>query len=82
MWTPDGRKLVSIGMRIRGGITSHGFALNVDPDLSVYDRFTACSLDDVPMTSLRRIADAEGRALPPESTVRDAVARHLGAGPA
>src|SRR3954447_22335850 len=58
VWTPDHAKLVSIGMRIRGGVTSHGFALNIDPDLSVYTRFTACSLPGVPMTSLRELAEA------------------------
>jgi lipoyl(octanoyl) transferase len=31
VWTPDGGELASIGMRIRGGVTSHGFALNVAP---------------------------------------------------
>ncbi|WP_211268891.1 lipoyl protein ligase domain-containing protein [Actinoplanes subtropicus] len=77
VWTPEHAKLVSIGMRIRGGVTSHGFALNVDPDLSVYERFTACSLDGVPMTSLRRMAEAQGRDLPPESAIRDAIADAL-----
>jgi lipoyl(octanoyl) transferase len=81
VWTPDHAKLVSIGMRIRGGITSHGFALNVDPDLTVFDRFTACRLDGVEMTSLRRLADAAGRELPPEPVVRDALAASLGALP-
>src|SRR6266699_2594609 len=56
VWTPDHRKVASIGMRIRGGVTSHGFALNIDPDLSVFDRFIACGLQDVSMTSLRQIA--------------------------
>jgi len=77
VWTPEHAKLVSIGMRIRGGVTSHGFALNVDPDLSVYERFTACSLDGVPMTSLRRMAEAQGRTVPPESAIRDAIVAAL-----
>ena len=44
VWTPDGRKLVSIGMRIRGGVTSHGLALNITSDLVEFTRFTACGL--------------------------------------
>jgi lipoyl(octanoyl) transferase len=79
VWTPDHAKLVSIGMRIRGGITSHGFALNIDPDLTVYDRFTACRLDGVEMTSLRREAEKTGRDLPSEAIIRDALAARLGA---
>jgi lipoyl(octanoyl) transferase len=82
VWTPDGRKLVSIGMRIRGGITTHGFALNVDTDLAVFERFVACSLDDVAMTSLRRLADERGVQPPADDEVRDAVAAALGARPA
>ena len=78
VWTPEHAKLVSIGMRIRGGVTSHGFALNVDPDLGVFDRFTACRLEGVTMTSLRRLADEQGRALPGDGEIRDALARHLG----
>jgi lipoyl(octanoyl) transferase len=79
VWTPDHRKVASIGMRIRGGVTSHGFALNIDPDLSVFDRFTACGLHDVSMTSLRQIADEQHTALPPEAAIREAVAQSLGA---
>jgi lipoyl(octanoyl) transferase len=81
VWTPAHAKLVSIGMRIRGGITSHGFALNIDPDLTVYDRFTACRLDGVEMTSLRRLAENTGGELPPEPIIRDALAARLGAVP-
>ncbi|MFC3743440.1 lipoyl(octanoyl) transferase LipB [Paractinoplanes deccanensis] len=75
VWTPSHAKVASIGMRIRGGVTSHGFALNIDPDLSVFDRFTACRLDGVEMTSLRRLAGTA----PDESSVRDVIAKHLGA---
>jgi lipoyl(octanoyl) transferase len=79
VWTPDHRKLVSIGMRIRQGITSHGFALNVDPDLGAFTRFIPCGLPDTEMTSLARIAAAEGKPAPAEADVRDAVAHALGA---
>ncbi|MDR6317887.1 lipoyl(octanoyl) transferase LipB [Actinoplanes couchii] len=77
VWTPDHRKIVSIGMRIRGGITTHGFALNVDPDLAVFDSFIACSLDDVAMTSLHQLAAESGVHPPTDAEVRDAVAAHL-----
>ncbi|MGI5241256.1 lipoyl(octanoyl) transferase LipB [Dactylosporangium sp. CA-139066] len=79
VWTPEHHKIVSIGMRIRGGVTSHGFALNVDSDLGVYERFTACRLPGVTMTSLARIAAAAGRPAPSMADVRDAVAARLGA---
>ncbi|GAA2338352.1 hypothetical protein GCM10010170_019870 [Dactylosporangium salmoneum] len=77
VWTPEHHKLVSIGMRIRGGVTSHGFALNVDPDLGVFDRFTACRLPGVTMTSLRRMAEAAGVPVPAGADVRDAIAARL-----
>jgi lipoyl(octanoyl) transferase len=58
-------------------VTSHGFALNIDPDLSVFDSFVAGSLSDVTMTSLSRLAAEQGSGLPSETEVRDAVARNL-----
>ena len=82
IWTPDHRKVASIGMRIRGAVTSHGFALNVDTDLSVFDRFVACQLPGVEMTSLHQLARESGRVPPTGATVRDAVAEALGARPA
>jgi lipoyl(octanoyl) transferase len=78
VWTPEHRKLASIGMRIRGGVTSHGFALNIAPDLRVFSEFTACGLPEVAMTSLAEMAAARGRPVPPEHEVRDAVAAALG----
>ncbi|MGI5232266.1 lipoyl(octanoyl) transferase LipB [Actinoallomurus sp. CA-142502] len=77
VWTPDHHKVASIGMRIRQGVTSHGFALNVDPDMSAFDRFTVCGLHDVTMTSLRRVADARGLPTPSHAEVRDTVADAL-----
>ncbi len=77
VWTPEHHKVASIGMRIRHGITSHGFALNIDPDMTAFDRFTVCGLQGVTMTSLRRMADGLGIPTPTEAEVRDAVAASL-----
>ncbi|MBF6331430.1 lipoyl(octanoyl) transferase LipB [Nocardia transvalensis] len=77
VWTPDHRKIASIGLRIRGGVTSHGFALNVDPDMRPFREFVACGLPDVAMVSLRELADEQGLPLPSPAAVRDAVAEAL-----
>lgn len=79
VWTEDGRKLCSIGMRIRRGVTSHGFSINVDPDMSAFHTFTSCGLHDVTMVSLAELAAEQGKATPSEADVRDAVANALGA---
>ena len=79
VWTPDQRKIASIGMRIRGGVSSHGFALNVDPDMAPFDQFVSCGLAD-PITSLRVLAEERGEKVPTDADTRDALADALGAG--
>ncbi len=55
VWTVEtGRKIVSIGMRQSRGVTSHGFALNVDGDLEPWRWAVACGLPNVDMTSVQR----------------------------
>lgn len=55
VWTADtGRKIVSIGMRQSRGVTSHGFALNVEGDLMPWNWAVACGMPEVDMTSLER----------------------------
>lgn len=80
VWTPDHRKVASIGMRIRRGVTSHGFALNVDPDMTAFHHFTACGLADVTMVSLAELAAERQRGTPTDAEVRDAVFESLTAG--
>lgn len=55
VWTrATGRKIVSIGMRASKGVTSHGFAVNVDGDLTPWDLAVPCGMPDVDMTSVSR----------------------------
>lgn len=57
VWVPaDGtrpeRKIAAIGIRVQGGVTLHGFALNCDADLSAFDRIVPCGIRDAGVTSL------------------------------
>lgn len=47
-----GRKLGSVGIRVSGGIATHGLALNRDPDLTWFARMSACGAPDVAATSI------------------------------
>ena len=64
----DGKKIASLGLRVRGGCTYHGVALNVDMDLEPFSRINPCGLVGMQMTQLRDLgvaldADAAGMAL-------------------
>ena len=53
VWVAGGAaKLAAIGVRVARGVTTHGFALNCDPDLTAYDRIVACGIRDAGVTSL------------------------------
>ncbi len=46
------RKIAAIGVRLTRGRSMHGFALNVDPDLTWFDRMVPCGITDKAVTSL------------------------------
>ncbi len=46
------RKLGSIGIAVKGGISFHGFALNVDVSLKPYDWINPCGLKNISVTSM------------------------------
>jgi lipoyl(octanoyl) transferase len=51
VWTGD-RKIASIGVHVARGVTTHGFAINVDNDLQPFEWVVPCGLDGVRMTSV------------------------------
>lgn len=46
------RKIAAIGIRVATGVTMHGFALNVCPDLAPFRQIIPCGIDDADVTSL------------------------------
>ena len=57
VWVRDergDRKIAAIGIRVAKGVTMHGFALNVNPDLSFFDRIIPCGIADAQVTSMER----------------------------
>jgi len=53
VWVGE-RKIASIGVHVARGVTTHGFALNVENDLQPFSWIVPCGLDSVQMTSLIR----------------------------
>jgi lipoate-protein ligase B len=61
-WVED-RKIASIGVRVKRGVTKHGVAINVTNDLAPFTWAVACGLPDVTMTSVEREQHAHRRDL-------------------
>jgi lipoyl(octanoyl) transferase len=57
VWIRDAngdRKIAAIGIRVAKGVTTHGFAINVNPDLSAYDQIIPCGIVDAGVTSISK----------------------------
>ena len=55
VWVRDDksdRKIAAIGLRVAKGVTMHGFALNINPDLSAYEKIIPCGITGAKVTSL------------------------------
>jgi lipoyl(octanoyl) transferase len=59
VWVQD-RKIASIGIHVSRRVSMHGFAVNVDNDLTPFTEVIACGLPDVRMTSLAAEGSPEG----------------------
>ena len=74
VWTGS-RKIASIGVHLSRWRTTHGFALNVAPELALFGGIVACGMPEVEMTSIAR----ESGAVPTLLAVAERVREHFGA---
>jgi lipoyl(octanoyl) transferase len=77
VWTAADRKIASIGVHVARGVTTHGFAINVENDLAPFGWVVACGLDGVQMTSV--LEETAGGATPSLPAVRSSMAQHFAA---
>ncbi len=70
----EGRKIASIGLNVRGWVTMHGAALNVDTDLGHFELINPCGMSDVEVTTM---AAEVGRQVQLEQ-VQEAFVFHFG----
>jgi lipoyl(octanoyl) transferase len=79
VWTAAGdsaqAKVAAIGVHISRGVTSHGFALNVNTDLSFFDLIVPCGITNKPVTSMQKELSA---AVVPLEDVAHSVTRNFG----
>jgi lipoate-protein ligase B len=60
VWT-GGAKIAAVGIRVAERVSTHGFAVNLDPDLAAFGHIVPCGIADRPVTSLHAIGLHPGR---------------------
>ncbi len=68
----DGAKVAALGLRVRRGCSYHGLSLNVDMDLSPFERINPCGYEGLPITQLRELGIAT-----PQGEVAETLRGHL-----
>ena len=71
-------KIASIGIGVRRWVTFHGFALNVNPELSYFSAIVPCGLPGVRMTSMQKLLKEELPLDTVQSTIVQSFARTFG----
>ncbi len=74
----EGKKLGSVGIAVRAGISFHGFALNVNTDLEPFSWIDPCGLPGVRPTSIAQLLGAEVGMAKARSLVKDALEEVFG----
>ena len=57
VWVQN-EKIAALGIKMSWWVTRHGFSLNVDPDLGMYDHIIPCGIFDKSVTSLSKILES------------------------
>lgn len=83
VWTMAGgtveeKKIAAIGVHISRAVTSHGFALNVAPDLAEFQWIVPCGIADRGVTSIEDEIDLHFHSMPSLAEASNSVARHFG----
>jgi len=68
----QGRKVASVGLRVRRGGSYHGMALNIDVDLEPFSRINPCGFSDLEVTNLTALGLSESR-----TEIQERVQAHL-----
>ena len=72
-------KVAAIGVKISRGIAHHGFAINVNPDLTKFAQIVPCGITDRPVTSMAHLLGANCKGeVPDMATVQQSAARRFG----
>jgi len=72
----EGRKVASVGLRVRRGGSYHGMALNIDVDLEPFLRINPCGFSDLEVTDLTALGIGESR-MEIQERVQASLLRHL-----
>jgi lipoyl(octanoyl) transferase len=78
VWTDEPAKIAAIGIHISRGVTSHGFALNVNTNLDYFKLIIPCGISDKPVTSLEQELASLQRKPPSLEQTAELVSRNFG----
>ena len=80
VWVEDARgprKIAAIGIRVASGVTMHGCALNINPDLSAFTKIIPCGINDAEVTSMAKELGKEITITEVQPVVEEILCQHL-----
>lgn len=80
VWVQDSRgarKIAAIGIRVASGVSMHGFAINVNPDLAAFTKIVPCGIIDADVTSMTQELNREITITKVQPVVEEMLCQHL-----